>query len=146
MRGGMSIVNRYYEVAYGSALGYPQLTTEQWKLIIKTAVRQTSWRRKLSFGIPFGLVLGLGYVTITLAFIRWLSSLNPYLFGLYVGVALAFPQLLLTLVTRPLIFRPAARRAAVELGFIQMCIECGYPLKGNTSGKCPECGAELKKS
>ncbi len=32
------------------------------------------------------------------------------------------------------------RRGLCELG-IPVCLECGYDLRGNNSGVCPECGA-----
>jgi hypothetical protein len=25
-----------------------------------------------------------------------------------------------------------------------LCLRCGYPLRGNTSGACPECGEKIK--
>lgn len=35
----------------------------------------------------------------------------------------------------------AGRRRAVQVDQFRLCNYCGYNLSGNTSGKCPECGA-----
>jgi len=134
---------RYYEMAYGAALGHPHLTEGQWKEIIVTAQRQTHRRRKLTFAIPLGVAHGLLCGTVFYAIFVF-GPRHPSYPALYFtclaglgGIISAIVFLMAT----PLIYRPAARRAALELGFIQLCTECGYSLTGNTSGKCPECGA-----
>lgn len=41
-------------------------------------------------------------------------------------------------------------RAGARAGFLEMakhrCRECGYNLRGNTSGRCPECGAPTSRT
>ncbi len=39
--------------------------------------------------------------------------------------------------------RRLLRSHLIRLG-IPICLDCGYDLTGNVSGRCPECGAELK--
>jgi len=39
-------------------------------------------------------------------------------------------------------FQRAIRRALVERG-LPVCIACGYDLRGNVSGVCPECGEPM---
>src|SRR5262245_25501321 len=36
----------------------------------------------------------------------------------------------------------AYRRAAARASDSDKCLNCGYPLIGNASGRCPECGIE----
>ncbi len=57
----------------------------------------------------------------------------------WIGFPLWLPFLLIALPTGFLFWSDHRRRMH---GGVGCCAKCGYSLTGNTSGKCPECGAE----
>jgi len=59
---------------------------------------------------------------------------------LFVRLPLWFPFLLIAFPTGFLLWSDYKRGKPGD------CAACGYDLKGNTSGKCPECGAERVKT
>ncbi|MCH7729194.1 MAG: hypothetical protein IH991_22340 [Planctomycetes bacterium] len=65
----------------------------------------------------------------------------------YRTTAVAFPLSLSTIVlalsgTIPFALGPAKRWRRKRNGW---CVDCGYNLSGNRSGRCPECGTRLRK-
>ncbi len=67
---------------------------------------------------------GKGYRTTAVAFPLSLSTIALALFG-----------------TIPFAFGPAKRWRRKRNGW---CVDCGYNLSGNRSGRCPECGMQIR--
>ncbi len=67
----------------------------------------------------------------------WLAMLSGVLAG---GIGVAIAQFKLR---RPM--QRDLRRQPVNMG-IPVCTGCGYDLRGNTSGRCPECGVQVHTS
>ena len=63
----------------------------------------------------------------------------------YLGVYLPYWCLLLLTIPLPAMWLIRFRRARIRL-HRSLCLACGYNLKGNTSGVCPECGGAIKAS
>src|SRR5690242_15361509 len=79
-----------------------------------------------------GIVLPIGFMmaaAITAkAWIIWLA-------GIYVAVMLCFISMIK--------LREADGQEKCERQHAGQCVHCGYDLRGNQSGTCPECGARI---
>lgn len=86
----------------------------------------------------FLVIAGLLFVIPYLVVFPYRTSRDyPWMFKVARQVALAIPV--------PMIFglwlmHTAAIRLEPRAGDGRRCLECGYDLTGNTSGRCPECG------
>jgi hypothetical protein len=103
------------------------------------------------FAIAAVLAILTGF-TLALAIarygMRWLGPLVRLLpFAALVISLLPLVLPLLVLLTYPLLWRRRAHRQLreqlVALG-IGVCLKRGYNLTGNVSGRCPECGTEVR--
>lgn len=56
------------------------------------------------------------------------------------GVPLGWPMLIGWILCGAMIVRYRRRRRRLRVG---ACLQCGYDLTGNASGRCPECGSEV---
>ena len=95
----------------------------------------------VALAILAGLVSALALMCCGVAWLGSILRLLPCAATVIWLFPLVLPLLLL--LSYPLLWRRRARRQLrerlVTLG-IAVCLKCGYNLKGNVSGRCPECG------
>ena len=127
----------------GSVRLYPELLLLEEAAERKTVFRD-SWKRVrhersmvqrgAQFGVAAGVIVGAAALPVS----RYLG-----LSGVSVGwITGAAAGLCGALALRSFVHKPlqlSIRRTLVERG-IPVCITCGYNLRGNVSGVCPECG------
>lgn len=143
----MSFYVRMNDFFYGPYLGHPTLDSGQWALLMKRT-RQVDGQGKRSLvGVIGGSVsLLLGAVVGALLGAVWVSTIGK------VSVLVSVPALLACVTLQCMLtskiqahrMRPAMRRAANELGYATLCVECGYDLRKIEGDKCPECGAACR--
>jgi len=67
---------------------------------------------------------------------------SPEFIEIYYQVLVAFWFMWLGFAVYPVIFFIGSyRRRRMRRQVLQPCVQCGYDLKGNESGTCPECGS-----
>ncbi len=130
---------------------YPELLLledpEDRKVVFKDCWRHVRRRKHLvtwgGLGGGFGgAVFGLVLVVFLLPELRRHVPLPNAAVGGIVGAVVGSCCMVLMqrIVHKPL--QKAIRRALVERG-IPVCVNCGYDLRGNVSGVCPECGKAI---
>ena len=112
------------------------LFKERWK-------RVRNERSIVRWGAGFGVAVGL-MAGVLAAVINRFVPLHPVFMGCLVGALLGLggAWLLRQIVHKP--FQQAIRRALIERG-LPVSVACGYDLRGNVSGACPECGTGIEK-
>ncbi len=150
----MSLMERYYDFKYGGLIGQPQppLSAAQWRTLLKGAWRPVSTVVKL--GVSVGCV-GLGFIVVALP-LRYLMrngplvrpTGNPFTDGVLTGLTIGAVQAIICIsvfaVFTRVCLRRGVRRAANELGYVRVCVECGYDLRKSKGELCPECGASCR--
>ena len=144
----MSLMARYYDFVFGGLIGHPKLTALQWRTLLvrcRIPTLTTLW-----------VALGLGAGGFTIAFtLRALS--HPHLIrdtplsaGCLWGLLVSAPVLceyVIGTVHARLLSKRYLRSAASELGYVRVCVECGYDCRSlaKDSVQCPECGAVVAR-
>jgi len=135
----MSFYVRMNDFFYGAYLGYPKLDGGQWLLLMKRT-GEVYGRGKVTLvgGIGGGVGALLGGI--------WVSTIGK-VSVLISGPAFLACVTLCCILTSKFSARrmaPAMRQAANDLGYIRICVECGYDLRKSKGELCPECGAPCR--
>jgi hypothetical protein len=97
---------------------------------LASEVKNLSWQNR---GVRWGVIIVIGW--------QFLSGAEAFV---WTGRTLIFFELSIFLFLIPwLVFcvLPTNRRNALRVWAAHgLCVKCGYDLRGNESGQCPECG------
>lgn len=108
-------------------------------LVVSVFQRRVMW--SITCAIAGSVLWLVGYAML------WRGDPRRDIFVYIATVAVATPVLILNGIAA-IIAMVAAGRADVRssTAIPPHCVGCGYDLTGNTSGRCPECGAEIEPS
>lgn len=140
----MSLTTRYYEFCYGSLLPEceQELSEYQWRLLTYSATQLQGWRRQLIPAAPFvAIVLCPAAGVFDLFLVVGAQAVPPWIWWPLFFACVSSASVAL----RVWLLRPFIRRTAAQLGYVRLCPECEYSLKGlpEDTRQCPECGAAI---
>ncbi len=136
----------------------PSLTT---RLLPELALFPNEQQRQLAlsaarkdvFKKPGRLLTALAWLIGVSVVVGVAAALLQRLFGMraawLAGVIAGPAGSVGSIVVGNLIFRvPIQRHLREQLNAlnVHVCLHCGYQLKGNTSGRCPECGRDIESA
>jgi hypothetical protein len=108
-------------------------------------IRQLAALRRGAYRVRSYMIVGAGTCAVAAAQLVWMTVASPH------SPAVAFGFLLLAILGSfgCAFFIRRIRQISAELEHSRLdahamrCVQCGYDVRGLSSGKCPECGAIL---